>query len=351
MFIDRAEIYVRGGNGGHGCVSFRREKYIPKGGPDGGDGGNGGTVHAHATPGVDTLLDFSGRHHWIAENGQPGMGKNMTGKTGRDLRLTLPPGTLLYDRDTGILIKDLTNPDEAICVAEGGKGGRGNASFARPNHQTPREYEPGVPGQERWLRLELKLIADVGIVGLPNAGKSTLLSRFSRARPKIAEYPFTTLEPQLGIMELSGHRRVVLADIPGLIAGAHEGAGLGDGFLRHIERTRVILHLIDVGYEYAMMPPEMAYRTIRGELEKYSPILAGKEEIVAGNKTDLPEGEDAARRLGETIGRSVFPISAVTGNGLDGLAEVLWRTVQSAKSTFTPEANVTLSSPRETVVP
>ena len=238
MLIDRAEIYVAGGKGGDGCVSFRREKYVPQGGPDGGDGGHGGSVYAAATAGVDTLLDFTGRHHWTADNGQPGMGKDRTGRSAQDLVLELPPGTLIYDRDTGVLIKDLCEPGVRVCIAEGGKGGRGNARFARADHRVPREFEEGTPGVERWLRLELKLIADVGLVGLPNAGKSTLLSRLSRARPKIADYPFTTLQPQLGIVALSDDRRFVLADIPGLIEGAHEGAGLGDEFLRHIERTR-----------------------------------------------------------------------------------------------------------------
>ena len=255
MLVDQCAIYVRAGKGGDGCVSFRREKFVPKGGPDGGDGGNGGSVYAVAAPEVETLLDFAGRHHWIAKNGQPGMGKNMAGSNGEDLVLRLPLGTLIHDRDTGMLIKDLAEIHEPVCIARAGKGGRGNARFARPTHQTPREYEKGTPGEERWLRLELKLIADVGIVGLPNAGKSTLLSRLSQARPKIADYPFTTLEPQLGIVELPGHRRFLMADIPGLIEGAHEGAGLGDAFLRHIERTRVILHLVDVGTESESLTP------------------------------------------------------------------------------------------------
>ncbi|RME38916.1 MAG: GTPase ObgE, partial [Planctomycetota bacterium] len=317
MLIDEAEIYVRGGNGGHGCVSFRREKFVPKGGPDGGDGGDGGSVYAVAAEGVDTLLDFKGRHHWIAGNGQPGMGKNMSGKKGRDLTLRLPPGTLVYDRDTGVLIKDLARVDERVCLARGGRGGRGNARFARPDHQTPREFEPGQPGEERRLRLELKLIADVGIIGLPNAGKSTLLARLSRARPKIADYPFTTLTPQLGIVALSDHRRLVLADIPGLIEGAHEGAGLGDTFLRHIERTRVLLHMIDVGSESDAEAHARAYRVVRDELRKYSEALAEKPEIVAGNKIDLTGGTEAAAAVADRIGREVLPVSAVSGQGLD----------------------------------
>ena len=335
MLVDRAEIYVRAGKGGDGCVSFRREKVIPKGGPDGGDGGDGGNVFVMATAGVDTLLDFAGRHHWLAKNGQPGMGKKMFGRKGADLTLQLPPGTLIYDRDTDILIKDLSTAGERICIAEAGKGGKGNARFARADHQTPREFEEGTPGQERWLRLELKLLADAGIVGLPNAGKSTLLSRLSAARPKIADYPFTTLQPQLGIVQLTDHRRFVLADIPGLIEGAHEGAGLGDAFLRHIERTRVILHVIDVGSEWTAMPPIEAYRTIRAELAKYSPLLAEKEELVVANKIDLTGGREAAEALSEAIGKEVLPVSAVSGIGLPIMVERLWSMIRRAKEEAT----------------
>lgn len=331
MLVDRAEIYVKAGNGGNGCVSFRREKFEPKGGPDGGDGGDGGSVYAVATPGVDTLLDFAGKHHWIAQNGRPGMGKKMAGRDGQDLILRLPQGTLIYDRDTGVLIKDLGTPGEMIRIAQGGKGGRGNTRFATSTHQTPREFEEGTPGQERWLRLELKLFADAGIVGLPNAGKSTLLSRLSRARPKIADYPFTTLEPQLGIVELPGLRRFVMADIPGLIAGAHEGAGLGDEFLRHIERTRVIVHLVDVGSEVATMPPVDAYHTIRNELTKYSAGLAAKDELVVASKVDVTGGREASEQLSAAIGRPVLPISAVTGLGLSQLAEAVWELIQRAR--------------------
>lgn len=330
MFIDTAEIYVRSGRGGHGCVSFRREKYIPKGGPDGGDGGKGGCVYATASPGVWTLLDFKGRHHWIAKNGMPGMGKNMSGRGGDDLTLGLPRGTLIYDRETGVLLKDLSEADEPICIVRGGHGGRGNTRFARATHQTPREFEEGEPGEERWLRLELKLIADVGIVGLPNAGKSTLLSRLTKAHPKIAEYPFTTLDPQLGIVELSGHRRFVMADLPGLIEGAHKGAGLGDAFLKHIERTRVILHLVDTGSEFATEAPAEAYRTIRAELAKYSETLANKEEIVAGSKVDLTDGEERTSELSREIGKRVLPISAVSGKGVGALSEVLWNLVSDS---------------------
>ncbi|UCG15440.1 MAG: GTPase ObgE [Phycisphaerales bacterium] len=324
MLVDRAEIYVRGGNGGHGCVSFRREKFTPQGGPDGGDGGNGGSVFVEATPGVDTLLDFAGRHHWVAENGRPGEGRLRHGRNGADLRIKLPPGTLVYDRQTGVQIKDLAHPADCACVARGGKGGRGNKAFATATHQAPREAGPAEPGEERWLRLELKLIADVGVVGLPNAGKSTLLSRLSRARPKIADYPFTTLEPQLGIVELSDDRRFVVADIPGLIQGAHEGAGLGHEFLRHIERTLVLLHLIDVGNEDGGLPPVRAYHTIRDELRRHSSLLAGKPELIVANKIDLIGGTETARRLARELGREVVPISAATGRGLGVMRERLW---------------------------
>lgn len=329
MLVDEAVIYVRAGRGGDGCISFRREKYVPKGGPDGGDGGDGGSVFAVAERGVATLLDFAGRHHWLAGNGQPGAGRNRSGRKGEDLTLDLPVGTLIFDRDRNILLKDLDTTGEAVCIAQGGRGGRGNARFARPDHQSPREFEPGTPGEERWLRLELKVVADVGIIGLPNAGKSTLLARLSKARPKIAAYPFTTLEPQLGIVELSGGRRFVIADIPGLIQGAHEGAGLGDTFLRHIERTRVLLHVVDVGSEWAFMAPADGYHTVRAELAKHGVTLTAKHEIVAGNKVDLTRGTAAARRLAASIGRVVLPISAVSGQGLNELAESLWRILEN----------------------
>jgi len=331
MLVDHAEIFVRAGKGGDGCVSFRRERHVPKGGPDGGDGGDGGGVYAQAAPEVETLLDFAGRHHWKATNGQPGLGKNMTGRNGEDLVIKLPAGTLIYDRETDVLLKDLATPGERVCIAEPGKGGRGNVHFARADHQTPKEAEPGTPGQERWLRLELKLMADVGLVGLPNAGKSTLLSRLSAARPKIADYPFTTLKPQLGIVQLSDERRFVMADIPGLIEGAHEGTGLGDEFLRHIERTRVILHVVDVGSDHSDVTPVAAYRTIREELRKYSQALADKDEVIVGNKIDLPEGDARAAELAEALGKQVLPISAVAGRGLPAMLERLWQVVSDRR--------------------
>ncbi|MGQ9650942.1 MAG: GTPase ObgE [Phycisphaerae bacterium] len=338
MFIDRAEIYVRGGNGGHGCMSFRRERFIPKGGPDGGDGGRGGSVYLVADESVATLLDMAGHHHWIAENGKPGKGKNMTGRSGKDLVIRLPPGTLVYDRDNGRLLKDLDAPGKKVRIVRGGRGGRGNAYFATARHQAPRYCQPGEEGQERWLRLELKLIADVGLVGLPNAGKSTLLSRLTKARPKIADYPFTTLEPQLGIVEMPGYRRFVMADIPGLIEGAHEGHGLGDDFLRHIERTRIILHLIDVHPLPGQPTPIEAYQIIRNELRKYSQALADKPELIVANKIDLAENNDAVDLLRDELGafglagQEVMAISGATGSGLERLGYRLWEMVEAART-------------------
>ncbi len=331
IFIDEVTIHVRGGKGGDGCVSFRREKFVPKGGPNGGDGGDGGSVILVAQAGVDTLLDLSGRHHYHAPNGRPGSGNNRTGRGGDDLRVIVPTGTLVYDADAGRLLKDLVEDGQQVCVAAGGRHGRGNARFASSTNQTPREYEPGLPGQERMLRLELKLIADVGFVGLPNAGKSTLLSHLTRARPKIADYPFTTRTPHLGIAELPGYRRLVLADLPGLIEGAHEGVGLGDTFLRHVERTRVIVHLIDLCPPEGAPNPAQAYRIIRGELEKYSAALAGRDEIMVGNKLDLSAAPAALEELRAALDRPVVGISGVAGTGLRELLEAMWTSVERAR--------------------
>src|SRR5688500_16027738 len=275
MFVDEAQIHVKAGDGGDGCVAFRREKYIPKGGPEGGDGGDGGSVVFVADPNKSTLLDFSGRHHWHAPRGVAGMGKKMAGASGEDLVIAVPPGTLIFDQDHQILLADLDAPGKQVVVARGGKGGRGNWHFKSSVHHSPRYAEPGTEGQERNLRLELKLIADVGLVGMPNAGKSTLLRAVSAARPKVADYPFTTLDPQLGIVELDADRRVVVADIPGLIEGAKHGAGLGHAFLRHIERTKIIVHLLDL-FPMDGSDPSENYRKIRRELEAFSDVLANK---------------------------------------------------------------------------
>ena len=331
MFIDQAEIFVKAGDGGHGCVSFRREKYIPKGGPDGGDGGNGGGIYFIARNGIDTLLDFAGKHHWKAPRGKDGAGKNMTGKSGDDLYITVPAGTIIYDLEKEVVLKDLDEPDKPICIARGGRGGYGNAHFATATNQTPRQFESGKAGQERHLRLELKLIADVGLVGLPNAGKSTLLSRISAARPKVASYPFTTLQPNLGIVELSDFRRYVVADIPGLIEGSHQGQGLGHDFLRHIERTRIIVHLVDIGVLEGN--PVQNYHTICGELAEYSQILADKPEIIVASKMDLDPDGEKLKFFEQALARKVFSISAVTGANLGQLAEHLWQSVQDARST------------------
>ena len=323
MFIDEAEIYVKAGDGGNGAVRFRREAGVPRGGPSGGDGGDGGSVILRAKPGLDTLLDVRGRHHWRAEGGQPGGSKDMAGTKGCDLIIDVPPGTLVYDKTLGILLKDLNQPGLAVIIARGGKGGRGNARFASSTNQTPRFAEPGTPGDERHLRLELKLIADVGLVGLPNAGKSTLLSRLSAAHPKIADYPFTTLEPSLGIVEAGPERRFVMADLPGLIEGAHKGVGLGDEFLRHVERTRVLVHLVEMEPHTRQTPAE-AYRTIRAELAAYSPHLAEKPEIVVLTKADLLPGDDAVRRqFSKAVGRPVIAISSATGKGLARLVKAI----------------------------
>src|SRR5438876_6571114 len=325
MFVDEAVIHVKAGDGGNGCVSFRREKYIPKGGPDGGDGGNGGSVVMLADPNKNTLLDFAGRHHWRAKKGEAGMGKKMYGKGGEDLVIHVPPGTQVYDLDNQILIADLDAPDKRIVIAQGGKGGRGNFHFKSSTNQTPRYAEPGTEGQERTLKLQLKLIADVGLVGMPNAGKSTLLSAVSSARPKIADYPFTTLDPQLGIVELPGERRIVVADIPGLIEGAQSGAGLGHAFLRHIERTKVIVHLLDL-FPVDNSNPADNYRKIRAELEAFSPALAEKREIIAANKIDLAIDDDAIDKLRRELpDKPILPISGVSKQGVPMLLEALWK--------------------------
>ncbi|HRS11633.1 MAG TPA: GTPase ObgE [Sedimentisphaerales bacterium] len=331
MFVDEARIWVKAGDGGNGCVSFRREKFVPKGGPDGGDGGRGGHVYFEAAGDLDTLLDFAGKHHWRAENGRPGQGSNKSGADGQDLIIRVPAGTLIYDTDWNLLLKDLNKVGMRVLVCKGGKGGRGNKTFATATHQTPREFEPGKPGQERNLRLELKLIADVGLVGLPNAGKSTLISRCSAARPKIAAYPFTTLEPVLGIVGLSGFRRFVMADIPGLIEGASEGAGLGHDFLKHIERTAIIVHVLDV-LPLDGADPVDNYHTIRAELERYSEVLAQKPEVIVANKIDLdPEGA-ALAHIRDGLGSDVLAISAATGEGIKELTELLWQKITEHKA-------------------
>jgi len=310
MFKDEATIYVRAGDGGDGCVSFRREKYVPHGGPDGGNGGCGGDVILVAAEGLATLRDMVQHVHHRAEGGRQGGGANKTGASGRDLVLEVPPGTIVRDRDTRAILRDLDRPGATVRVARGGRGGRGNASYASPTRQVPRHAESGRSGEERWLYLELKLIADVGLVGLPNAGKSTFLARIApAARPKVGDYPFTTLHPGLGVLELDRYRRVILADLPGLIEGAHEGKGLGDKFLRHVDRTRVLLHLVDVS-PAALEPAARAYRTIRRELESYRPGLAAKSEVLAATKIDLPGYEENLAELEAEAGKRAIPVSS-----------------------------------------
>jgi GTP-binding protein len=332
MFVDEANIHIKAGDGGNGCVSFRREKYIPKGGPDGGDGGDGGSVIFEAAADKDTLLDFAGKHHWKAGSGEGGMGKKMAGEGGKDLVIKVPPGTIIFDADHAVRIADLDVVGKRIVIARGGKGGRGNWHFKGPTNQTPRYAEPGTEGQERNLRLELKLIADVGLVGMPNAGKSTLLRSVSAARPKVADYPFTTLDPQLGIVEIGLDRRIVVADIPGLIEGAQHGAGLGHNFLRHIERTKVIVHLLDL-FPMDASDPAQNYRTIRRELEAFSPTLANKRELIGANKMDLAVDDDALEKLRRELpDKEIFPISGVSRQGLEPLLERLWQILAEYKA-------------------
>lgn len=341
MFIDRARIYVKAGDGGNGCVAFRREKFVPKGGPSGGDGGRGGNVILRADPHLNTLLAFRYRRVYRAGRGAHGEGSGRTGKSGQDAVVGVPLGTTVYDEATGQQIADLTRAGQEVVVARGGRGGRGNAHFATPTHRTPREAEPGEKGEERWLRLELRLIADVGLVGLPNAGKSSLLARISAARPKIADYPFTTTEPVLGVVPLPPAGGIVVADIPGLIEGAHRGAGLGHEFLRHIERTRVLVHVVDL----SRPDPLADLAVVEHELEHYAPSLVRRPSLVAGNKRDLPEGRDRWPAVAAALrarGRRVVGISAATGEGIpqlvQAMAELLQDTHAGRERAEDPEA-------------
>lgn len=334
MFYDQAKIVVKAGNGGNGAVSFHREKYVPRGGPDGGDGGRGGDVSLRVDPSLNTLLPFHYQQHFRAEDGQPGQGNRKSGRDGADLTIAVPPGTVVIDEATGEVLGDLVEPGETLLVARGGLGGRGNQHFATPSHQVPRFAEKGEPGEERVLRLELKLLADVGLVGLPNAGKSTLLAAVSAARPKIADYPFTTLEPMLGVVDVPGREggSFVLADLPGLIAGASRGAGLGFEFLRHVERTRLLLHVLDGSGGLEGRNPLEDLHTVYNELVSYSAALAGKPQIVAVNKMDLREAQENWPHLAESLralGYEVYPISAATGQGVGELIRATWERLQT----------------------
>jgi GTP-binding protein len=322
VFVDRVQIEVVGGNGGRGMCSFRREKYIPKGGPDGGDGGDGGSVILEARAGVDSLAALAHRRQWRAEHGTSGGPANCQGRSAADLTLLVPPGTIVIDEATGLVLKDLAAPGEAIVAAKGGGGGWGNLHFKSSTNRAPRETTPGETGESRRLLLELKVIADVGLVGKPNAGKSTLLSRLSRARPEIADYAFTTKTPNLGIVAVSLDRSFVLADLPGLIEGAHAGVGLGHEFLRHVERAGILVHVVEP-FPADGTEPLANYRAIRDELERYDAALGARPEIVAVSKSELPGAEEVRAALAAAIGRNVLGISAATGFGLDALVRAI----------------------------
>jgi len=334
MFLDYVEIDVEGGRGGDGVVSFRREAYVPLGGPDGGDGGRGGDVVLVVDPQLTTLLDYRYRTLYRAERGAHGEGSNRTGRSGADLELRVPPGTVVRDVVTGVVLGELLRPGDRLVVARGGAGGRGNARFATPTNRAPRRAEPGRPGESRRIALELKLIADIGLVGEPNAGKSTLLASVSAARPKIAEYPFTTLEPNLGVVSLPGLRSFVLADIPGLIEGAHAGRGLGHRFLRHIERTRALAMLIPIDE----LDPQAVYDRLRRELRLYSPELAAKPHCVVFTKADLYPEDLPPPTIATEGAWGLYVISAVTGQGLPSLLEDLWQHARAGVEKASPEA-------------
>jgi GTP-binding protein len=324
-FIDEVKIHAKAGDGGRGCLSFRREKFVPLGGPDGGDGGRGGDVHLEVDMALTTLLDLRYKHHLKAKSGAPGMGKDRHGKGGSDLTIRVPPGTLVYDDETGELIADLTKADQGFHLLKGGQGGRGNARFLTSTNRAPRHTQPGIPGEERTLRLQLKLLADVGLVGLPNAGKSTLISSVSAARPKIADYPFTTLVPNLGVVRHGDFRSFVIADIPGLIEGASDGQGLGVRFLRHIERTDLFLHLVDLSYLQTGDPVEN-FDTINRELERYNQALSERPMLVVFTKQDITEVReqtDEYRTIFENRGFRTLAISAVTREGLPKLVTTI----------------------------
>lgn len=323
MFIDSAKIYVEAGRGGSGCMSFRREKYVPKGGPDGGDGGHGGDVILEVDKNLRTLLDFQMRKHFRAERGEHGKGANKTGRNGQEIVIRVPPGTVVRNAETSEILVDMVIVGEQFVVARGGRGGWGNARYVTSTHQAPREWEPGELGESMWLMLELKLLADVGLVGMPNAGKSTLLSRISAARPKIADYPFTTLTPNLGVVRYHDSQSFVVADIPGLIEGAHQGRGLGIDFLRHIERTAVLVILIEAVSENM----QASYEALLTELQGYDAKLLAKPRLVAITKMDLSEDKDIGADFLQSLNYPACRISAVTGEGLPELLDLMWKAV------------------------
>lgn len=327
-FLDEAVITIKSGDGGRGCVSFRREKFIPKGGPDGGDGGAGGNVFFRATVRLNSLIDFRFRQHFKAQNGEPGRGKNQTGKGGRDVVIEVPVGTLVLEQETTQVLVDLVKDDQEFLILSGGRGGKGNQHFATPTNRAPRKAQPGLPGRQIRVRLSLKYLADIGLIGLPNAGKSTILSRLTSARPKIDSYPFTTLIPNLGILRFEDEKTLTVADIPGLIEGASQGRGLGHRFLKHIERTRLLLHVMDVTYTSTRDILE-DYYTVKGELERYHPSMAQRDQIILINKMDLYSKEnrdiERVREALTAMGLTSFPVSALTGEGLKDLKSALAR--------------------------
>lgn len=339
MFVDEVDIHVTAGRGGRGCLAFRREKYVPRGGPSGGDGGHGGSIHIIASPHINTLVNFRFHPEFDAQKGANGEGSNRTGRNGLDLELSVPIGTLVYDRtgpasEAPLLLADLSHAGDRVLVAKGGRGGLGNAHFATSTNRAPRKVQPGEEGEEKFLRLELKLLADVGLVGFPNAGKSTLIARISAARPKIADYPFTTLIPNLGVVRLSDDRSFVVADVPGLIEGAHRGLGLGHQFLRHLERTKVLVHLVDVSGASGR-DPVSDVDTIRRELELFAPELAAKPQVLAINKIDALDDESratAVERRAADLGLPAFRISGVTGQGVAPLLEAAWHALAEARA-------------------
>ncbi|VAX23374.1 GTP-binding protein Obg [hydrothermal vent metagenome] len=338
-FIDRVKIEVKAGNGGNGSISFRREKYIPRGGPDGGDGGNGGSVIILADSNLSTLLDYTYDKHCRAEDGKPGRGRQMSGKAGEDLILKVPVGVLVYDMETDEELVDLDEDGKSIVVAEAGSGGWGNVHFKSSVNQAPRRANPGTPGEHRMIRMELKLLADIGIIGFPNAGKSTLISRISAAKPKIADYPFTTLVPNLGVVKWAEYKSFVIADIPGLVEGSADGKGLGHQFLRHIERTRMIVHMLDPALEDEGRDIIKDYKTINNELKRFSGELARKPQVVVVNKIETVGGKGEADKLCaqllQHIGIKAFPISAITGEGLNELVRMLGARLEEMKKTST----------------
>jgi GTPase len=355
VFVDEVDIHVAAGSGGRGCLAFRREKFVPRGGPSGGDGGHGGSVFIVASPHTNTLIDYRFHPEFNAPRGQHGQGSNRTGHGGADLELAVPIGTLVYEK-TGEpaeplrLLADLAEEGQRVLVAHGGRGGLGNAHFATSTNRAPRKVQPGEPGEEKDLRLELRLLADVGLVGFPNAGKSTLIARVSAARPKIADYPFTTLTPHLGVVRLSDDRSFVVADVPGLIEGAHRGQGLGHRFLRHLERTKVLVHLVDVSGASGRDPVE-DLDTVRRELELFDPGFAARPQLVAANKIDAlddPARADALKRRAKALKLPFFRISGATGSGVPELLEAAWRELAAQREATAPLAVTASTAGRKT---